>query len=56
MTVDQAAEELNVSGNQIRAMLHNGELGGIQIGGRGIWRIGRVDLESYIGKRVQEYG
>lgn len=48
LTVDQTAAELNVSDHQIRSMLHTGELRGIQIGGRGIWRVGRVDVESYI--------
>ena len=48
MSVEHAAGELNVSENQIRALLHNGELRGIQIGGRGVWRIGIVDLEAYI--------
>jgi excisionase family DNA binding protein len=48
MSVEQAADELNVSENQIRALLHTGELRGIQIGGRGLWRIGTADLESFI--------
>lgn len=48
MTVEQAAGELSVSENQIRALLHSGELRGIQIGGRGLWRIGTADLEAYI--------
>lgn len=48
MTVEQAAIELNVSENQIRAMLHSGELRGIQIGGRGLWRVGTQDFEDYI--------
>ena len=48
LTVKQAAEELNVTENLIRALINNGELKAFQIGGRGIWRIGRVDLENYI--------
>ncbi|MFB9714353.1 helix-turn-helix domain-containing protein [Arthrobacter methylotrophus] len=48
MTVDQAAAELNVSENQIRSLLRTGELRGIRVGGRGVWRIGTADLESYI--------
>lgn len=35
MTTEQAAEELNVSSNQIRALLKTGELRAIQVGGRG---------------------
>jgi excisionase family DNA binding protein len=48
LTVEQTAEELNVSETQIRAMLRSGELRGIQIGGRGLWRIGRSDIEEFI--------
>lgn len=48
LTVDQAADELNVSAAHVRAMLHSGVLRRIQIGGRRLWRIGRADLEHYI--------
>lgn len=47
-TIAQAAEELNVNQNQIRALLSSGELRGIQIGGRGLWRIGANDIEDFI--------
>ncbi|MUU73532.1 helix-turn-helix domain-containing protein [Pseudarthrobacter sp. GA104] len=48
LTIEQAAEELNVSHSQIRALLKTGELRAIQVGGRGMWRIGVKDLEDYI--------
>lgn len=48
LTIEQAAEELNVSHSQIRALLKIGELRAIQVGGRGMWRIGVEDLEDYI--------
>lgn len=48
LTIEQAAEELNVNPNQIRALLRSGELRGIQVGGRGVWRIGSADVEDYI--------
>ncbi|MHA7297667.1 helix-turn-helix domain-containing protein [Pseudarthrobacter sp. MDT3-1] len=35
LTVDQVAEEPNVSDVQVRALLKSGDLRGIQIGGRG---------------------
>jgi excisionase family DNA binding protein len=45
LTIAQAAEELNVNQNQIRALLRTGELRGIQVGGRGY--LGQlVGLES----------
>ncbi|WP_457966869.1 helix-turn-helix domain-containing protein [Arthrobacter sp. D1-29] len=48
LTIEQAAEELNVSHSQIRALLKIGELRAIQVGGRGMWRIGVEDMEDYI--------
>ncbi|MFC9352866.1 helix-turn-helix domain-containing protein [Arthrobacter sp. NPDC057013] len=48
LTISQAAEELNVTPSQIRALLSTGELRGIQVGGRGLWRIGVNDVEDYI--------
>jgi excisionase family DNA binding protein len=48
LTTEQAAEQLNVSSNQIRSLLKTGELRAIQVGGRGMWRIGVIDLEDYI--------
>ena len=48
LTIAQAAEELNVNQNQIRALIRIGELRGIQVGGRGLWRIGASDIEDFI--------
>lgn len=48
LTIEQVAEELNVGTPVIRTLLKTGELRGIQIGGRGMWRIGRQDVEAYI--------
>ncbi|MCO4263730.1 helix-turn-helix domain-containing protein [Pseudarthrobacter sp. MDT3-26] len=48
LTIDQVAEELNVSDAQVRALLKTGDLRGIQVGGKGLWRIGATDVEDYI--------
>lgn len=48
LTIEQVSEELNVGAPAIRSLLKTGELRGIQIGGRGIWRISREDLEAYV--------
>jgi excisionase family DNA binding protein len=48
LTIEQVAQELNVGEPLIRAMLKSGELRGMQIGGRGVWRIGIADLDAYI--------
>lgn len=53
LTVPDVAEILNTSVKQIRALLARGEIRGIQIGGRGQWRIERVELEAYIQRQYE---
>lgn len=48
MTIEQTAEALNVKASLIRGLIKTGELRAIQVGGRGVWRIGTQDLEDYI--------
>lgn len=48
LSIDQVAEQLQVGQSTIRGLLRSGELRGIQVGGRGIWRIGEKDLEDFI--------
>ena len=48
LTPSQVAEELNVKPNQVYALIKAGELRALQVGGRGMWRIGRQDVEDYI--------
>ena len=48
LTIDEVAEELNVSVAQARALLKVGELQGLQVGRRNVWRIGAADVEDYI--------
>ncbi|WP_024365318.1 helix-turn-helix domain-containing protein [Arthrobacter sp. TB 26] len=48
LTIEQVAQELNVGEPLVRAMLKSGELRGIQVGGRGVWRVGIADLEAYV--------
>lgn len=47
-TIPEVAEGLATSEQQIRALLRSGELEGIQIGGRGQWRIEDAKLDDYI--------
>jgi prophage regulatory protein len=47
LTIDQVAEELNVGIPPVRTLLKSGELRGLRVGARGIWRIGVNDLEDY---------
>lgn len=48
LTPTQVAEELNVKPSQVHALIKAGELRALQVGGRGMWRIGRQDVEDYI--------
>ncbi|MGO4591023.1 helix-turn-helix domain-containing protein [Paenarthrobacter sp. 2TAF44] len=48
LTVEQTAQYLNVGQPLIRALLKTGDLKGIQIGGRNIWRVGLNDVEAYV--------
>jgi excisionase family DNA binding protein len=48
LTVEQVAEELNVGLPMVWTLLKSGELRGIQIGGRGLWRIATSDVEDFI--------
>lgn len=42
------AEVLNISASQAYALVRNGELPAIKIGGRGQWRVEASELEAYI--------
>jgi len=48
LTIEQAAEELNVKASLIRGLIKTGELRALQVGSRGMWRVGRQDVEDYI--------
>lgn len=54
LTVEQVADELSVGVPQVRSLLRSGELRGFQIGGRGLWRIGRADVEDYIAEAYRK--
>jgi excisionase family DNA binding protein len=48
------AEVLNISVNQVYALVRRGELVGVKIGGRGQWRVEAEQLEAYIGRLYEE--
>lgn len=48
LTIEQVAQQLNISVSQIRTLPKAGDLRGIQVGGRNIWRIAVADVEDYI--------
>ena len=48
LTLPDVAEILNTSLAQVTALVKRGELRGIQIGGRGQWRVETSELEDFI--------
>jgi excisionase family DNA binding protein len=46
LTISQAAEELNVQQSLIQGLMRTGELRAFQVGARGLWRLGRQDVEA----------
>ncbi|MGH2819850.1 MAG: helix-turn-helix domain-containing protein [Actinomycetota bacterium] len=48
LTLEDVATYLNVSSAQVYALVRSGELPAVKIGGRGVWRVDRVQLDAYI--------
>ena len=48
------AEVLNISASQTYALVRNGDLPAIKIGGRGQWRVESSALEDYIARCYAE--
>jgi excisionase family DNA binding protein len=51
LTLADVAETLNVSASQVYALVRNGELPAIKLGGRGQWRVEETALDSFIADR-----
>lgn len=54
LTLADVAEELNVSASQAYALVRNGDLKALKLGGRGQWRVESGDLERFIQSRYAE--
>jgi excisionase family DNA binding protein len=48
LTLADVAEVLNISASQVYALVRNGDVEAIKIGGRGQWRVEQSKLEDYI--------
>ena len=48
LKLTDVAETLNISSAQAYALVRNGDLPAIKVGGRGQWRVESTQLESYI--------
>lgn len=54
LTLEDVAIYLNVSVPQVYALVRSGELPAIKIGGRGVWRVDRRQLETYVDRLHEE--
>lgn len=54
LTLEDVATYLNVSVSQAYALVRSGELPAIKLGGRGVWRVDRRELDSYIERKQAE--
>jgi excisionase family DNA binding protein len=48
LTLDHVADELAISRSQAYALVRNGSLPAMKVGGRGQWRVERTRLEQWI--------
>jgi excisionase family DNA binding protein len=54
LQLSDVAEVLNISASQTYALVRNGDLPAIKIGGRGQWRVESSALEDYIQRMYAE--
>lgn len=54
ITLADVAEVLNISAAQAYALVRNGDLPAIKVGGRGQWRIEYSQFEQYITRMYQQ--
>lgn len=54
LTLDDVAAYLAVSVPQAYALVRSGDLPAIKIGGRGVWRVDKAQLEAYVDRLVEE--
>lgn len=48
LTISDVSEQLQLSAQAVRALIHSGDLPAIQVGARKLWRIEDTALEEYI--------
>ncbi len=54
LTLQQVADELNVSHSQVYWLVRDKSITAVKIGGRGQWRVERSQLEAYIRRLYAE--
>jgi excisionase family DNA binding protein len=50
LTLEDVATYLSVSVAQVYALVRSGALPAVKIGGRGVWRVDRKQLDDYVDK------
>ena len=56
LTVQQVADRLQVAPESVRRWLRSGELGGVNLGGKGGWRVTETDLAGFLHRRRSAAG
>lgn len=54
LQLSDVAEVLNISANQVYALVRRGDIPAVKIGGRGQWRVESTELEKYIERLYTE--
>ena len=54
VTLEDVASYLSVSVPQVYALVRSGELPAVKIGGRGVWRVDKQQLDSYLDRLAAE--
>lgn len=53
-TLEDVARYLSVSERQVYALVRSGDLPAVKIGGRGVWRVAKDQLEAYVDRLHKE--
>jgi excisionase family DNA binding protein len=54
LTLEDVATYLSVSVAQVYALVRSGTLVAVKIGGRGVWRVDRNELDAYVDRLHEE--
>lgn len=54
LTLEDVAKYLSVSVQQVYSLVRSGDLPAIKIGGRGVWRVDKKQLEAYVDRMHEE--
>ena len=54
LTLEDVARYLSVSVPQVYSLVRSGQLPAIKIGGRGVWRVDKKQLEAYVDRLHEE--